>query len=712
MAPPKHAGFAAAGVVSESLVNVCLNAYLTTYADGQHAQDQWSAPIVVNGTPVTLRGSVDYALLSVKARLIANPQNRASLVFRFYGRVNLDVLRGSVVDTSYSPEVMIDASVSTALVALVVKDQFQFGFDLRSSALSSVSVQILALGLPPSIQSQIANLLQSSATVQTLDGLLHRVLPQILPATTTMVPAFYDFSAQQPLRPAARWFGARIAATNLVWKVLDDCVVAAVDVPGHSSGSAADLGDFRGPRTYWDTEEHWPLGVPDAATAVNLEFVERFLNREIFRNMAKVAVARGLDLNRVRRFQFMDIPTQTDPARPGFEVELDITYWTDEVLDFFLRGTTAVNVTATIRGYPYMRGTLLGVEITHVDVDLPAWVDIIGAITAIALPPLTLLLPFIFQDLLANAMADVINRLNRRASASALALDRELTLPATAGPRFRVKPRVFSFWTRPGDKSMAIYLDLSTARGPEFEVSLEARTVTIPDYGWLSYEIRKDGGLPQYVRAALTVPPGLFQPHDPTLRVRYQTFHNGQPVPAYTRDVPYGDVRARSVALDTTKFTNPNKVDQDVKITCRFYRTLGPATEELLNRSVDILAVDPRPDTLKPYVQWSHYVRYWNGHKLVERRRLSKIHKAPGRGGCKFSNGYLLPSMHAAFKFFSSRHFTELPFDVRFLEAHRDLLCPYCFFGGPDKHAPDPLLTGVDLTGVRRRIDRRLRARR
>ncbi|MBA3505745.1 MAG: hypothetical protein H0T80_08200 [Betaproteobacteria bacterium] len=39
----------------------------------------------------------------------------------------------------------------------------------------------------------------------------------------------------------------------------------------------------------------------------------------------------------------------------------------------------------------------------------------------------------------------------------------------------------------------------------------------------------------------------------------------------------------------------------------------------------------------------------------------------------------------------------DLPFDKEELEANRDLVCPYCFFGGPDKHAANALLQTVDL---------------
>ena len=79
------------------------------------------------------------------------------------------------------------------------------------------------------------------------------------------------------------------------------------------------------------------------------------------------------------------------------------------------------------------------------------------------------------------------------------------------------------------------------------------------------------------------------------------------------------------------------------------------------------------------------------------RLRDSKIHKIPGKGGCKFSNQYQRAGLHGAFKFGYIRHMVDLPFDKEELEANRDLVCPYCFFGGPDERPDNARLQTVDL---------------
>lgn len=132
----------------------------------------------------------------------------------------------------------------------------------------------------------------------------------------------------------------------------------------------------------------------------------------------------------------------------------------------------------------------------------------------------------------------------------------------------------------------------------------------------------------------------------------------------------------------------------------RLYRKLGARTDDIFNNHVMVSSIDPRPDSVKPFVQWSHNVKYWDGYKKVLKARQSKIHRVPGKGGCKFSNQYLVPSMYCKWKFRSLRFITDLPFEMRNIEVNRWRICPYCFFGGPDKHARTPIQSTMDLTGV------------
>jgi hypothetical protein len=157
-------------------------------------------------------------------------------------------------------------------------------------------------------------------------------------------------------------------------------------------------------------------------------------------------------------------------------------------------------------------------------------------------------------------------------------------------------------------------------------------------------------------------------------------------------------IKANVLNIDTIRFVPPSRLDQEVRIYCRLYRSLGGLTEDLFSDSIYILSVDSRPDDVKPFVQWAHRVTYYTNHKRVQVVRRSKIHKVPGKGGCRFSNQYLVSSMSAKTKFYSIRRFTGLPFEMRDINDHRDKVCPYCFFGGPDKFVP--VTSQFDITGA------------
>ncbi|MEJ7668879.1 MAG: hypothetical protein WKH97_09110 [Casimicrobiaceae bacterium] len=127
-------------------------------------------------------------------------------------------------------------------------------------------------------------------------------------------------------------------------------------------------------------------------------------------------------------------------------------------------------------------------------------------------------------------------------------------------------------------------------------------------------------------------------------------------MPSAGRDVRLREQNAKELRVLPILFTNPNKSDQDLSITCRLYRQLGTSSDDFLNQRISVFSVDPRPDELKPYVKWGHWVKVWNGYKRSTRFRDSNIHKIPGKGGCKFSNQYLNAGLRSNLKFGYSPH--------------------------------------------------------
>lgn len=288
-------------------------------------------------------------------------------------------------------------------------------------------------------------------------------------------------------------------------------------------------------------------------------------------------------------------------------------------------------------------------------------------------------------------------------------LNQEFPLPGTSGPTFRFQPDYLLLRCTANDRYGIIGATLRVIDRPQLVVTLADQTITVsPSID--RQEIRREGGLSKSITARLVLPSAFVQRKDPTLRVRFETALNGAVVPAFIRDVRLYSplsagigippVKADVLEIDTAAMVSPTKLDQEVRITCRLYRSMGGVTEDIYNGTVFIVSVDPRPDDVKPYVQWAHRVAYWNNHGKVLVSRRSKIHKAPGKGGCRFSNQYLRPEFHHPARFISLRRFTGLPFEMPDIEANRILVCPYCFFGGPDKHPGTVFHNPVDTTGT------------
>jgi hypothetical protein len=682
------------------------------------------------------QGKKIYGRLGTGTKSAPRPRmSGVTLSLRFFATTTVQVLQGSTVVETYTPTAVIEAyDYDPKLFAVVLNDQFAFAFDLDNSHLEGATAQVLDVGMSPPYRAQLKAFLESPTGVAALDALLHALAKAYLQTTSLTLPAHYDFSMPRLIKKGLEshwetrhsddvtiggvvivgktedvlvtkvvdlpepWFEVHSAASRLVWKPLDGCLVAAIDVPGYTSGSLSDLRDFRADDPQWRD--------CDVASTLNLRFIEEFLSREVFPVMRNAHLETRVRLNKVNGLVFKPIYHDMYGDLHGFELEVDVTYWTNfpaYVDGLLFRDSSAIDVTVRITAHPYLLHGRLSVSIFDVDVDLPWWVYAVGGMAlfnlSVTLPVLSFVLPGFLMDVVQQAKDNAIRAANGKAADNALRTDRDFVLPDTHGPTYHFAAKRFEFHTAPDEKHATVYAQVRRKERPALEVSFEGHTVEVPA-GDPRYAIRKEFALPVMIWAGLVVPPGFAPAHDPTLRVRWQTFLNGRPVPEYTRDFPYPDPRARGLGIQTFHIVNPNRVDQELEIDCRFYRQLGPTTEDLLNSSVRIISDDPRPDSVKPYVRWSHNVKYWDGFKPVSVRRTSKIHKAPGKGGCRFSNQYLLPQRgHAAWKFYDVRYLGALPFDERFIERYRDLVCPYCFFGGPDKHAGDPL-SGVDFSGV------------
>jgi hypothetical protein len=398
------------------------------------------------------------------------------------------------------------------------------------------------------------------------------------------------------------------------------------------------------------------------------------------------------------------------------ELGLQCSFWTHDFLHFIIAGSTKISrIGVTVPAAPYVFGeNEIRLQVGMIEADLPDWLDVTILGFSMLLPPLTLFLPSIISSALHNALVDVSSKLNGGPAPAGLDLQNDLKLPGTAGPMYRFSPRSLSLQCQADERSATLFANFKPIGQPQLRVVLADQNITV-DTAIDRQEVRRNGGLSASITAQLVLPPAYVQRRDPSLRVRYETALNGNPVPAFTRDLRLSGIQLSPgigqppvdplvLQINTASMVSPTKLDQEVRISCRLYRSMGGLSEDIYNGTIYVLSVDPRPDDVKPYVQWAHKAIYYNQHKRVVAARRSKIHKAPGKGGCRFSNQWLSQSFRMPGKFISLRRFTGLPFDLVNIEANRALVCPYCFFGGPDKHPNQLVDNMVDLTGTVGRV--------
>lgn len=697
--PARHAGFATVTVVSEKLINQVLETYVNTFLTGVRLPLAQTVPLVA-GVSLNLTLTASAVLLSARASLARNTAGLIPMTFRFYAKAQVGAALIGVGPAlpGFAPEVIVEADLAAALLPMVQGTQLQFGVNQAGSHLGGIRAKIIdGDGMPPAYQSEVVKILQGPIVRAAVQTALNAISPQQLALTPGTIPASYNFKQMKPLQPGETWVDAHIATDRIVYWPMQGALALACDVAGFTHGIPTDLSDFR--------------GGADIAAATNLDFMQSYFASAVLPQMRNAFLQNNLRIDTISFLRFAHRDFANGPA-DYLELGLSASVWTHDFLHFIVAGTTKISaVNVTIPAAPFLyRNQEIRLHFGMIDVDLPDWVDATLFGLSLLLPPVTLFLPTIVDQVLHNALVDASNAANGLGATLGVDITQDLSLPATTGPTYRFTPQRFWLQCEAGERSATMTATLGPISQPRLTVALADANITV-DPRIDRQEVRRDNGLSDSITARLVLPPAFIQRKDPTLRVRFETALNGTVLPALTRDLRLFGLQISQVlgqapldplvlAIDTKQIVSPTKTDQEVRISARLYRSMGGTTDDLYNGTIYVVSVDPRPDDVKPYVQWAHKTAYYNNHRKMLVSRRSKIHKVPGKGGCRFSNQYLLPSMRSPFVFISLRRFTGLPFDLIDIEAHRAEVCPYCFFGGPDKHPGSMITNKVDQTGV------------
>lgn len=172
------------------------------------------------------------------------------------------------------------------------------------------------------------------------------------------------------------------------------------------------------------------------------------------------------------------------------------------------------------------------------------------------------------------------------------------------------------------------------------------------------------------------LPSGIVE-SDPALYIHWQLEDRSNSLNLIDADTPANG----NLSIDFVPSQHPNVTDFGIIV--RLYRKLGPNIFEIETSSLNIHIREPLPE--EAYIRWNSQVKNpqitydaddatWNYRGEARVKRWSKWHRLDAR--CN--------AVHAPNRYrHNKRTAGRLPFPLRKLEARRNQLCPYCFFGGP-----------------------------
>ncbi len=354
--------------------------------------------------------------------------------------------------------------------------------------------------------------------------------------------------------------------------------------------------------------------------------------------------------------------------------------------------TTAEGTTSFLERFSSLEG-FTG-EVTEVDIDKPLVVDVVellGLAVGVLFAPFTggasLVTAFLLDVLLDLVVSNVLQNAETKFGAGVLkAFSRDqgtlrFRLPGTSGPElvFRVDDIVVK------REGLAAWMRFGTETG-------RAR-IFLKEYP----EARKEVLWSVHNRALIEVKfddaSELYHPADPRVRVRWTLF--GEDKSRRIGEVDHVLNGPLSQIVDRKQFSIDHASDEldafdAFIVVCRVYRSTGQEAEELFTEELTI-RIEDRLERKHRYVRWRHGVYYmgFSAKKKDPKRRptdwvaanrKSKIHYTDPDKRCRFADHYSA-GLHKD----RLDYFDDLPFALRDIAANRSAVCPYCFFGGPDK---------------------------
>lgn len=189
---------------------------------------------------------------------------------------------------------------------------------------------------------------------------------------------------------------------------------------------------------------------------------------------------------------------------------------------------------------------------------------------------------------------------------------------------------------------------------------------------------------------------GYYHPEDPLIRLRW-TVYKDELLMILKENNLKQPIDSDPYSIEIDRSSEEMQTYSSFTIYCRVYRPWGDFTEEVF-KSQHTIQVFDKLDRRKKYVYWGPHRVFWkeyatrksNPNRINDKwywngaDRKSKIHKTDFDVRCKFATEYSVNEDNKL------HYIDDLPFPVADIETHRDMLCDFCFFGGPDKKLLKP----------------------
>lgn len=641
---PNHAGFAAVAQVRQRTLQEAIRIFHSAGVIPPQLVGQETIPNP--GGPGNATLGYNLFLDAPRVRLAAANGGNIALDLRLTGEARITPPSGPVV----SGTVLLTLTLHLHPSVLVLGGGLQVRLTVPALSIPALAVEVLSGPLPADLLAGI----QTEASRNLLALLLRARLSEM---TSMAPPLDIPMAAQLGI-------GGAVVVTRVVARVLDEALAIGVDLRA-ADGSLQTSGDLAAIANF--------LNISDIAACLNPSLVPLALS-VVRPTVNAAATAQGVTLDS------FDIAVEADHlrlfghaskdgfggsfslrVRPRLGRPETVETWEDEYGGRY----TAVN--------PGTEDVWLDIFDVQLHEELPWWVYLLVGAGCVLLAPATPVIIATVVSMIDSIRGNITRGLEAQGEAGLTgSRTQRASLPGTTAPivEFTVSQ------LRVGTGGMQSKLWFRPAWGEGGRVS-----------GPTSLTPQQVLGPP--LRYSLSPSPNLYSPLDPLVRIRWQVRRTDTGALVMTKDERMITAGSGAISLDLT--LDDRRTAPGFSISCRVYRPLGSAVDELVNQTVN-LRIEDRLDRTHPFVRWRHHVytpqvtkhangqRELVGYNYIE--RVSAIHRTDVPGRCRFADQFSHKHVQ------TPEYLDALPFPTAELVARRAQVCDYCFFGGPDKSTP------------------------